>query len=388
MKKAFLKVAGFILIAVLGFMVFGFYRSGYIPSELNEGQVQTELTDVGSPYKFYFSRLDNEEKTAYNLILKEIYSMPGSIEINRISYEQADRVFEALLNDNPDLFFVGRRCSVSTKGSKTTFSVEYTVEKSEYPEMKKQIDGICETVMASFTDISDEWQTELEIHDYIIDNCEYQLDNGNGEQSTVYGALVEGKAACEGYSKAAKLLLDKAGIFSAVVSGMAENESGEVSPHMWNAVKIDGNYYYLDCTWDDPVSDDGSDSKTYFHFNLDRESLSQTHSDFSYDFECNSTSGNYFVRTGAYFEAYGDGCKDRIVELIADAAENGRDYVYIRFANEKAYGDAVEDLIENEEIYNLLKRAKKQTDADFSTTATGYFEQSERLIIAFVPKYE
>lgn len=389
MKKAILKLFKLILcVAAAAVLAFGFFRLRYPPANVDTSVAPSELTEVGSPYKFYFSQLDNEEKHAYNLILGEIYSMPESIVINTLEPEQADRVFGALLSDNPDLFFVGRKCSIATKGLQTTFRVEYTVDKSEYAAMKRELDEVCEKVISSLSDPDNEWQTELEIHDYIIGNCKYMLEENEASYSTSYGALVGGKAACEGYSKAAKLLLDKAGIRNGVVSGEAENEDGDVSPHMWNAVEIGGEFYHLDCTWDDPVSDDGSESKTYFYFNLDDESISLTHSDFSYDFGCNGQSENYFVRTGAYFEKYDAACEDKIVELIVTQAETEKGSVCLRFANEKAYGKATEELIENEKIYELLRRAKKETDVGFSTTATGYFEQTDRFIIAFAPNYE
>ncbi len=389
MRKTIFKLLKLILcIAVAAVLAFRFFRLRYPPAKVDTGTAPGEITEVGSPYKFYFSQLDNEEKHAYNLILGEIYSMPESIVINTLEPEQADRVFGALLSDNPDLFFVGRKCSIATKGLQTTFSVEYTVEKSEYAAMKQKLDGVCDKVISSLTDPDDEWQTELEIHDYIIENCDYMLDENAASYSTSYGALVNGKAACEGYSKAAKLLLDKAGIRNGVVSGEAENENGDVSPHMWNAVEIGGEFYHLDCTWDDPVSDDGSKSKTYFYFNLDDESISLTHSDFSYDYGCDGHKENYFVKTGAYFEKYNSACEDKIVELIVIQAETEKDTVYLRFADKKVYRQAIKELIDNEKIYELLRRAKKETDVGFSTTATGYFEQEERFIIAFAPNYE
>lgn len=389
MKKNILRLLKTVLsVGAVAAVALGFFILKYPPATVDTEIAPDELLDKGSPYKYYFSQLDNEEKHAYNLILEDIYSMPESIVINSLESDQADRVFEALLNDNPDLFFVGRRCSIATKGLQTAFSVEYTVEKDEYHAMKQELEEICQKIVSSLSDPEDEWQTELEIHDYIIENCEYMLDENNSSYSTAYGALAGGKAACEGYSKAAKLLFDTVGIKSGVISGEAKGEDGEVSPHMWNAVEIGGEFYHLDCTWDDPVSNDGSNSKTYFYFNLDDESISLTHSDFSYDFGCDGFSENYFVKTESYFEEYDSACKERIVQLIIDEAETDKGSVYLRFADESVYNKAIKDLIENEKIYELLKQAKKETEADFSTTATGYFEQEERFIIAFAPNYE
>ena len=64
---------------------------------------------------------------------------------------------------------------------------------------------------------------------------------------SAYGAIVNGKAVCEGYSEAYQYLLQKLGIQSYIVTG--SNKKGEL--HEWNLLRLDGNYYYADTTWDD-----------------------------------------------------------------------------------------------------------------------------------------
>lgn len=93
------------------------------------------------------------------------------------------------------------------------------------------------------------------INDYIVKNCEYSMDafrvaNTPMEMNyypawTAYGALIDGKAVCEGYSKAMKLCLDLLGIPCVLVSG---------NGHEWNEVQMeDGKWYLLDATFNDPV---------------------------------------------------------------------------------------------------------------------------------------
>ena len=345
-----------------------------------------ELSDYGSEYKFWFSQLNNEGKHAYNQILKEIYSMPERIAINRIDSNELDAVFHALMSDNPDLFFVGRKCVLRSVGNDTWFSVDYIVEKDDYKRMKTELDAVCEEVTASFTNPADQWQTELEIHDYIIDNCAYVLDEELG--STAYGVLVNGSGACEGYSKAAKLLLDKAGIENTIVSGYSESETSVGGPHMWNVVTLDGEKYHLDCTWDDPVDESGEQTKTYIYFNVDDETLFRTHSDFSFDFGCDSLQANYFVKTGAYFESYNSSCEQKLADVIVNEFEKGNQAVYYRFGNKEAYDKAVSDLLEKERIYTVLKLAKGNSEFDFSTKTTGYITDDEQMIFAVIPKAE
>ncbi len=71
-----------------------------------------------------------------------------------------------------------------------------------------------------------------------------------------YGALMEGKAVCQGYAYAFKLLCDKAQIPCWIVTGYY----GE--PHAWNYVWLDGNYYQVDVTRDDTY--DRASTSPYF----------------------------------------------------------------------------------------------------------------------------
>ena len=387
--KKLLSVLAFALCVVV---IFTFFRD-YIEDmgsalifRLEENKTQAELTDVGSPYKFYYNHLEDIEKQAYNAILSEIYSMPESIDVPRIDTVQLDNVFWALLSDNPDLFFVGRCCTLVTSVFGTNCSVEYCIEKSEYEKLKSELDEVCDKVISSLTNPEDKWQTELEIHDYIVDNCEYRMTKGNYLCSSAYGALVDKAAACEGYSRAAKFLLDKVGIESTVLSGVSTAANGSGGAHMWNAVKLDGEYYYLDCTWDDPVSDDGKPVKIYSYFNINDETISATHSDFSYDFECTATAENYYIKTDRHFETYSRSDEKKLASIIASELDSGGSFVEVRFGSEKAYNTAISELIKKGRIYNVLSEAAKLTDVEISLKSLIYYNDPSLLTLSVTPE--
>lgn len=390
MKKFFMCLAVVVSVALVAAsaLLFISYSDKNKPEEpqIDTSEPATELTDYGSKHKFWFNQLNNEEKHAYNLILQNIYEMPDKIEINRIDSEMLDKVFYALLGDNPDLFFVGRKCVIRGEGNKTWFSVDYIIDKSDYESMKAELDEVCADITASFTNPEDFWQTELEIHDYIVDNCDYVLDD-DLIGSTSYGCLVNGRGACEGYSKAAKLLMDSVGIESTVVSGEAESEDGKKQPHMWNVVKLDGSWYHLDCTWDDPVDKGGEISKAYTYFNIDDAGIAVTHSQFSHEFGCVETEENYFIKTGAYFETYSRSDEKKLAEIIINETDRGNSTVYFRFANKEAFEKAVDELVENERMYNVLKNARKKSGYDFSTSSAKYVADGRMLCFAIVPEY-
>lgn len=91
------------------------------------------------------------------------------------------------------------------------------------------------------------------IHDYLIDNIEYDQNGESKSTYSIYGALVEKKCVCEGYTRAFKYLADMANINSVLMQGTATNQDGATETHAWNAVYLNKRWYLIDVTWDDPI---------------------------------------------------------------------------------------------------------------------------------------
>lgn len=112
--------------------------------------------------------------------------------------------------------------------------------------------------------INDGMSTEEKIkniHDYIIDNTQYdtlKTDNINDttyKSNTAYGVLIQGKGICSGYSDAMAIFLNRMGI---------ENYKISNDTHIWNLIYLNGVWVHLDATWDDPVSEFNENRDTYF----------------------------------------------------------------------------------------------------------------------------
>ena len=91
------------------------------------------------------------------------------------------------------------------------------------------------------------------VHDYLIDNAEYDQTLAKPNIRNIYGTLIEKSCVCEGYAEAFKYLLDALDIPCVIVSGTATNSQGETENHAWNYVQLNGIWYAVDCTWDDPI---------------------------------------------------------------------------------------------------------------------------------------
>ena len=123
-------------------------------------------------------------------------------------------------------------------------------------------------------------QTDLEkvfyVHEWLVQNIAYDrehLSDDVQDDHNLRGALLEGSAVCDGYAKTYALTLRKLGITGVLVT------SKDIG-HAWNMVELDGNWYQVDCTWDDPV--DGSDQLGYCmhkHLLCTTEEMNTNHND-------------------------------------------------------------------------------------------------------------
>lgn len=89
------------------------------------------------------------------------------------------------------------------------------------------------------------WQKALAIHDYLILNCVY---DESLQLKTGYDLLIRGSTICSGYAALYQDLLLRLGIPCLQVDS-------DPMEHVWNLVQLDGQWYHVDVTWDDPSPD-------------------------------------------------------------------------------------------------------------------------------------
>lgn len=134
------------------------------------------------------------------------------------------------------------------------------------------------------------------IHDYIVINVEYPsyIDMSNRSLFTAEGALVNKLAVCQGYAEAFSLLCHKAGIQTEMVYGTADNGQSTES-HAWNIVRIDGVWYQIDTTWDDPITQNtaGGANLRYSYFLIPDSVMSLDHTANSYTNKYPCTDSRY-----------------------------------------------------------------------------------------------
>ena len=192
---------------------------------------------------------------------------------------------------------------------------EIPAERKEAAELKE----VCEKFLKEeITESMNDYEKELAIHDFIINSCEYSDVSEATYQHGAYGALVMGDAWCEGYSRAAALLLRLCDIDAKLIKGfVGENPEGKDSNHMWNQVKLGNTWYHLDLTMDDPKRDNPVICHLYLNVSDDKMAA-----DRSWDRDnsetCTSMSDNYFVRNKISFSD-----DESLQQYIRSELENG-----------------------------------------------------------------
>lgn len=125
------------------------------------------------------------------------------------------------------------------------------------------------------------------LHDYLVTHCDYdyRVDIGNMPfvSYQAEGALLKGTAVCGGYAKAFELLLDAAGIPNETITGYAGGY------HAWNLVQVDGQWYHVDATWDDPTVRGGDYIRYDYFLKSDKVMVSRSHRDWETVHACTST---------------------------------------------------------------------------------------------------
>lgn len=225
-----------------------------------------------------YKALSSKQKQIYKKLLKIAEDMPeGYTYLCRNSVGVSADIsvaFNALINDRCEIFWLPNAYTIKniTTSNKTNVYISfntnnhsYLVEsKTDRDQKAKELDQIVKQIISQTNGMT-EYKKELYFNDYICENTDY-LEQGRLTH-TAYGSLIEGKALCEGYSRAFKLLCNKAEIECELILGEANGES-----HMWNCVNIDGKHSYVDVTWNDR-----EDDCKYLYFNITDKQLSYDH---------------------------------------------------------------------------------------------------------------
>lgn len=340
----------------------------------------------------YNALVTDEEKYLYEKIEKNIYSVTEKTDENghyrtqrqkitgmHMSEESIRKVVNAFTYDNPQVFWLENLFGYAYAGDDTIvefYSVLSADDCKEYIELFTQ--KVNEIIAGAGKGMS-EYDRERYVHDTVLNYCEYKNgvtgSNDGWQYFSAYGTLIDGQAVCEGYAKSMQILLSRLGIECYTISGNADNVG-----HMWNIVKLGGEWYHLDPTWDDT---DGTVNYEYFNVNTEmisknhniNDSINITESDdgekqnTKYNFfmpMCSSMAMNYYNVEGYLLESF-DGKSDAdMIQLIVNAVNRANTYIPLRLGSEMTYNEYIDSLFYKSpyKFYYYIQSANEKLDSE------------------------
>ena len=202
---------------------------------------------------------------------------------------------EAYTYDNTEVFYLSpKKMYLNIETTKTSEKTEYNVyinsgndanylidefnTKAKIDQAMSQIEEVKNQILQNKT--GDVYKDIKMVHDYLVDNIEYDSTISKQNIYNVYGALVNKECVCEGYARAFKYLMDELGISCVMVIGTGTNSNGQTENHAWNYVEVNNNWYAIDSTWDDPVIVGGgalTDESKYKYFLVGTDTINKDH---------------------------------------------------------------------------------------------------------------
>ncbi|WP_123039251.1 Ig-like domain-containing protein [Cohnella candidum] len=233
------------------------------------------LTEVFGTTTAYAATDTAADKTEFqNKLYAGLLQRPATYTITytggQLPSADVGTILGAIFDSDNYLYYSSKSYKYSwtnTANSSTyTFSFTYWESKTQADAVEAKVNEVLGTIITAGMN---DFQKEKAIHDWIETNLAY--DTSLVQHSAYAGLFGNKKTVCQGYALLAYKMLSKAGIENKIIEGVANKQL-----HTWNLVKLDGSWYHLDTTWDDPVPDVAG-RIVYDYFNLTDTEIKANH---------------------------------------------------------------------------------------------------------------
>ena len=287
------------------------------PSTVVDEPIYISMVDNITDNSYYYNQLDMFGKTIYSRLYSNLdnlktgtYTVDFGLTFNALLHESdGEKVLtdsfqlsiNALLLDHPEIFYLDvTRMYMFTETTTSITGTTYKISigpdyeenylalglqsKDDVLVAETRIQNVINSLIQTLS--GDDINKVKQVHDYLIDTIEYDVNDIGEVSHTVYGALIQRTAVCDGYAKAFKMILDQLGISCVEVCGIAQNSNGTTESHAWNDVLLNGAWYAVDVTWDDPILVGGNgiltDDLKYYYYLRGSEIFYDSHQEDGY----------------------------------------------------------------------------------------------------------
>ena len=356
-----------------------------IPSESDAAVSETDQAEAGENQiagadfygsdrnGFYYLFLNEKERTAYAALSAACESLESTVEVDLDSAAQEKHVVDAFRYDHPEYYWLAGGVSYYYYDSGQIYQIQMDIPQDAGAILEK-IYEVRDSVIARIPGGSSasDYEKIKWFYEYLIGEIEYG-DGADDKGQTPKGALIDHLSVCAGYAASFKLLCDESGVECITLSGDAliPSESRQ-EPHAWNMVFLDGDAYWVDVTWADPLyADDSSIADDWIDYNY----LCATDEDFLPEHLIDVTLGEgkdssdpirveypactheqycYYNLQDLHFASMQE-AEDYIRQCIVE----GRDRICFKYDYKEDYQEGVEKLFEQNGFWNIVDEAGK-----------------------------
>lgn len=228
--------------------------------------------------EFYYQKMDRQKQAVYHGMLQGVRQLADQIQLPRVDGKELYDIFFQMRLDHPEIFWVvGFSWKYYPDSPNLIFVPEYLFEKGKIKEHQIALTSRVEKLARQAQGLS-EWEKEKYVHDFICENVRYdKLKKPYSHE--IIGPLGQGVGVCEGIAKAVKVLCDALGLWCMIAICGNNPEKGIKYRHTWNIVRIGGQYYHLDATFDNSLTRGAREDAEYRYdyFNLDDKAMFRDH---------------------------------------------------------------------------------------------------------------
>lgn len=299
--------------------------------------------------EYYYNHLPENLRETYREMYVHIMKNEDKGEVlSKVGSEDFWRAYYAVLADHPEIFWIGSSARIQQSGitgDVVSYDLEISVPVEARDSMREKLEEAADACISLISPEASTYEKIKFVYEYLIDTVEYS--SGSADSQNIQSALLYQASVCAGYSKAFQYILNRMGLFCTYITG--EIRGG--GDHGWNMVRIDGEYYYVDVTWGDPVfanqmdSVDAGQLKNYNYLCCTEYDLFKTHVP-GEDIElpsCTSDAYNYYMLNGCYYPSYD---YNTIYNALMNSVWNGEASIVMKFGSQEAYEAARYELFE------------------------------------------
>lgn len=357
---------------------------------ISEEHVQEVLAELREGKYLFFNQLTDDEQYVYaeEYIIATEFVTPENWENDfrksdkfyladlesTLTPENYSRIGLAFEWDQIELIYTNYLYLTATSGkyghigyvrwnSKYMESKEsWALSKKVYEEELLSLEATADEMLKDMPD-GDDYEKVKYIFKAVADRYTYEKEGPR----YIYDTFAENKTQCEGYAKTFAYLARRAGFEVAYMEGSPTDQFGDGVPgHAWNILKMDGDYYYLDCTWAD-----NEYGTLYYYLGMNDEQFKNAGHPTKYPYaliingqggkyvntweilpvpECTATADSFMCREGFIVEEFSEATLKNALE--------GKNEVQFCFTNPEVGKAVYEYLIENKNICKYWKKTR------------------------------